>query len=149
MVSKARILAMAKGFRGRAKNCHRPARQRVEKGLQYAYRDRRDKKREARSLWIQQINAASRQHGLTYSQFIRGMVVENVKIDRKVLAELAMTEPYSFKALAQLPSLKDIPSIAAESRAKRDARFYEKQGLAGILEPVLPDEGIYSRPLHR
>lgn len=60
-----------------------------------------------------------------------------------------MTEPYSFKALAQLPSLKDIPSIAAESRAKRDAIYHEKQGLAGILEPVLPDEGIYSRPLHR
>ena len=104
-----KIFKLAKGFRGRAKNTIRAARNRVEKALQYAYRDRKAKKREFRELWIQQINAATREHGVKYSEFMHGLKEENVVVDRKILAELARTEPYSFKALVdQVKRMKGI-----------------------------------------
>lgn len=96
-----KILKLAKGYRGRAKNCYTAALQRVEKGLQYAYRDRRNKKRDFRKLWIQRINAAARQEGLNYSQFINGIKLCNIELDRKVLAELAVNEPEAFKEIAK------------------------------------------------
>jgi large subunit ribosomal protein L20 len=99
MTGSKRILQLAKGFRGRAKNCIRIARERVEKSLQYAYRDRKNKKRDMRSLWITRINAGSRQHGIKYSELIRGLGQEQIKVNRKMLSELAVNEPYSFKAL--------------------------------------------------
>lgn len=95
-----KIIKMAKGFRGRAKNCFRVAIERVEKSLQYAYRDRRTKKRDFRGLWIQRINAAARQNGLVYSQLINGLKKAEIEIDRKVLAELAVSEPEAFKEIA-------------------------------------------------
>ena len=101
MTRKEKIFALAKGFRGRAKNCFRVANQRVEKALQYAYRDRRTKKREARKEWIVRINAASREHGVKYAEFIRGIGIDNVCLDRKILAELAVNEPKSFRALCE------------------------------------------------
>jgi large subunit ribosomal protein L20 len=91
-----KILKLAKGYRGRAKNCYRIAIQRVEKALQYAYRDRRTKKRDFRALWIQRINAAVRQHGWIYSQFVNGLKLANIEIDRKILAHLAVNSPESF-----------------------------------------------------
>lgn len=94
-----KILKMAKGFRGRSKNCYRIAIQRVEKSLQYAYRDRRTRKRDFRRLWIQRINAGARQHGLVYSQFMNGLKKANIEVDRKVLAELAVSEQAAFEAL--------------------------------------------------
>lgn len=94
-----KIIKMAKGYRGRSNNCFRSAVQRVEKGLQYAYRDRRTKKRDFRALWIQRINAGARQFGLTYSQFINGMNKAGLTLDRKVMADLAVHEPEAFKAL--------------------------------------------------
>lgn len=102
VVSKKRhkkILKLAKGFRGRSKNCFRVAVEKVEKALRYAYRDRRARKRDFRALWIQRINAAVRQHGLVYSQFINGLTLANIEMDRKVLADLAVREPESFKAI--------------------------------------------------
>lgn len=96
-----KVVKMAKGYRGRAKNCFRTAIQRVEKGLQYAYRDRRVKKRNFRSLWIQRINAGAREHGLVYSQFMGGLTKAGVELDRKVLADLAVHEPEAFKALVE------------------------------------------------
>lgn len=96
-----KIIALAKGYRGRSKNCYRIAIQRVEKGLQYAYRDRRTRKREFRALWIQRINAGVREHGLTYSRFINGLVKAGVEIDRKVLADLAVREPAAFKTVVE------------------------------------------------
>ncbi|CAK9209296.1 unnamed protein product [Sphagnum troendelagicum] len=96
------ILQLAKGFRGRSKNCIRVARERVEKALQYAYRDRRNKKRDMRALWIQRINAGTRQHGVNYGQFMHGLSKENINLNRKVLSEIAMHEPYSFKSLVDL-----------------------------------------------
>jgi large subunit ribosomal protein L20 len=94
-----KILKRAKGYRGRAKNCYRVAIEKVEKGLRYAYRDRRNKKRTFRALWIQRINAGVREHGMVYSQFIGGLMKAGITIDRKVLADIAVHEPEAFKAL--------------------------------------------------
>ena len=96
-----KVLARASGYRGRAKSNFRVAVERVEKGLQYAYRDRRTRKRDFRALWIQRINAAAREHDLTYSKFINGLTRADVEIDRKVLADLAVREPEAFKALVE------------------------------------------------
>jgi large subunit ribosomal protein L20 len=96
-----KILKMAKGYRGRAKNCFRIAIQRVEKALQYAYRDRRNKKRDFRALWIQRINAAVRPEGLTYSKFINGLKLAKIDLDRKILSDLAIREPESFKKIVE------------------------------------------------
>lgn len=94
-----KVLKQAKGFRGRSSTCFRPALQRLEKALQYAYRDRRVKKREFRGLWIQRINAASRELGLTYSMLINGLLKANISVDRKMMADLAMNQPEAFKEL--------------------------------------------------
>lgn len=99
-----KILKLAKGYRGRSKNCFRVAVEKVEKGLQYAYKHRRVRKRDFRSLWIQRINAAVREHDLVYSQFINGLKLAGLTFDRKVLAELAVNEPESFKVIAQKAS---------------------------------------------
>lgn len=101
MVGKARIFELAKGFRGRGKNCIRIARQRVEKALQYQFKDRKRKKREFRSLWIQRINAGAKEHGVSYSHLIHGLQQQNINLNRKVLSELAINEPLSFKALVE------------------------------------------------
>ncbi len=96
-----KIIKQAKGYRGRNKNVFRAAIERVEKGLQYAYRDRRNRKRTFRSLWIQRINAGAREHGMTYSQFMSGIKRAGIEVDRKVLSDLAVREPSAFKALAE------------------------------------------------
>ena len=95
-----RILDQAKGYYGRRKNTIRIARQAVEKAGQYAYRDRKVKKRSFRALWIQRINAAARLEGLTYSVFMHGLELAEVEIDRKVLADIAGADPAGFKAIA-------------------------------------------------
>lgn len=94
-----KILKNAKGYYGRRKNTIRVARQAVEKAGQYAYRDRKARKRNFRALWIQRINAATREHGMTYGRFIDGLGKAGVEVDRKVLADLAVREPDAFKAL--------------------------------------------------
>jgi large subunit ribosomal protein L20 len=94
-----KMLGLAKGYRGRAKDAFRVAIEKVEKGLRYAYRDRRAKKRNFRALWIQRINAGVRQEGLTYSQFMNGVKRAGIELDRKVLADLAVHEPEAFKAI--------------------------------------------------
>ncbi len=96
-----KVIKQAKGYRGRNKNVFRAAIERVEKGLQYAYRDRRVRKRSFRALWIQRINAGAREHGLTYSQFMNGIKLAGIEIDRKVLSDLAIREPDAFKTIAE------------------------------------------------
>lgn len=158
-MNKDKILKLAKGFRGRGKNCIRVARERVEKSLQYAFRDRKAKKRDMRSLWIQRINAGARQYGvrglharasgawgcsrppsprlrrgcrniphapplqIKYSQLVSGLASQNITINRKVLSELAQSEPYSFKALVdQVAFMRGLPrpgAAAAASVAKQ------------------------------
>lgn len=96
---KRKIIKLAKGNYGRKKNCFRVAVEAVEKGQQYAYRDRRNKKRTFRALWIQRINAAVREHGLTYAQFTHGLKLANIDLDRKVLADIAVRNADGFKAI--------------------------------------------------
>ena len=104
VTAKARhrkILKRAKGYYGRRKNVFRVAVQAVERGMQYAYRDRIKRNSDFRGLWIQRINAGVRTHGMTYSQFINGLKKATIEIDRKILAELAVNQPEAFKALVE------------------------------------------------
>ena len=96
-----KVLKAAKGFYGRRKNTIRIAKQAVEKSLQYAYRDRKNRKRNFRALWIQRINAAVREHGLTYGRFIDGLNKAGIEVDRKVLSDMAIHEPAAFGALVE------------------------------------------------
>jgi large subunit ribosomal protein L20 len=96
-----KVLALAKGFRGRRKNVYRIAKQAVMKAGQYAYRDRRNKKRVFRRLWIARINAASRSLGLTYSKFMAGLKKAQISIDRKVLSDLAIHDPAAFGSIVE------------------------------------------------
>ncbi|TAE35823.1 MAG: 50S ribosomal protein L20 [Sphingobacteriales bacterium] len=98
---RKKILNMAKGYWGSRSKVYTVAKNTVEKGLQYAFRDRRVKKREFRSLWIQRINAATRQYGISYSQFIGKVTAKNIGLNRKVLADLAMNHPEAFKAVIE------------------------------------------------
>ena len=115
-----KVLTAAKGFYGRRKNTIRIAKQAVEKSLQYAYRDRKARKRNFRALWVQRINAATREHGLTYGRFIDGLNKAGIEIDRKVLSDMAIHEPQAFAALVAkaktaLEYLKDTTPNAFES----------------------------------
>jgi large subunit ribosomal protein L20 len=94
-----KVIKAAKGYYGRRKNTFRAAVQAVEKAGQYAYRDRRAKKRNFRALWIQRINAGAREHGMTYGRFIDGLNKAGIEVDRKVLSDIAIREPEAFKAL--------------------------------------------------
>jgi large subunit ribosomal protein L20 len=94
-----KVLQRAKGFYGRRKNTIRAAKAAVDRAAQYSYRDRKNRKRNFRALWIQRINAAARTHGLTYGRFIDGLGKAGVEVDRKVLADLAVREPAAFEAL--------------------------------------------------
>ena len=98
---RKKILKQAKGYFGRRKNVWTVAKNAVEKGLTYAYRDRRNKKRNFRSLWITRINAAARLHGLTYSELISKLKQNNIELNRKVLADLAYNNPEAFKSLVK------------------------------------------------
>ena len=115
-----KVLKAAKGFYGRRKNTIRTAKAAVDKSLQYAYRDRKARKRNFRALWVQRINAATREHGLTYGRFIDGLNKAGIEIDRKVLSDLAIHEPQAFAALVakakvSLEYLKNTTPNAFES----------------------------------
>ena len=96
-----KVIKRAKGYYGRRKNVFRVAIQAVERGMHYAYRDRRRRKRDFRGLWIQRINAGARMHGITYSQLISGLKKAAIEVDRKILAELAVNQPEAFKVLVE------------------------------------------------
>ena len=96
-----KTLDAAKGFYGRRKNTIRAAKAAVDRSMQYAYRDRKNKKRTFRALWIQRINAAVREHGLTYSRFIDGLSRAGIEVDRRMMSELAIAEPAAFAVLAE------------------------------------------------
>ncbi len=98
---RKKILKQAKGYFGRRKNVYTVAKNAVEKAMLYAYRDRKQKKRNFRSLWIQRINAAARQHGMSYSKFMGKIHANNIDLNRKVLADLAMNHPEAFKAIVE------------------------------------------------
>ncbi len=113
-----KVLAQSKGFVGRSSTNYRIALERLEKSLQYAYRDRRNKKREFRGLWIQRINAAVRSHGLTYSRFIDGLNRAGIVIDRKVLAAIAYDDEATFATIVeQVRAVLDAPADVGEAEA--------------------------------
>lgn len=123
-----KIVKMAKGYRNRGKNCFRTAINRVEKGLQYAYRDRRTKKRVMRQLWIQRINAAARMHGMVYSQFMNGLAKAGIELDRKVIADIAVHDMTAFEGLVSKArdgldgkATPSAPVAKAESAEKKPA----------------------------
>ena len=97
--SKKKVMYLAKGFKGKARNCYSIAIRRVHKSLRYQYRDRRVKRRNIRREWIHTINAASREHGINYSRFIMCLNRSNINLDRKILSNLAINEPFSFKSV--------------------------------------------------
>ncbi len=103
---RKRILKMAKGYYGAKSRLYRIATEAVDKALRYAYRDRRNKKREFRSLWIVRINAALRSVGMTYSQFMNGLLKAEININRKVLADMAVKDPKAFNALVETVKAK-------------------------------------------
>ncbi|MCK5374714.1 MAG: 50S ribosomal protein L20 [Alphaproteobacteria bacterium] len=109
-----KVIKNAKGYYGRRKNCFRTAVQAVEKAGQYAYRDRRVKKRDFRKLWIQRINAAARLHDMKYSTFMHGLKLAGIDLDRKILSDIAIREPEHFAAIAKA-------SIAALAKEKKSA----------------------------
>ena len=148
---KAKILALAKGYRGRSKNCITAARSRVEKGLQYAYRDRRNKKREFRSMWITRINAGVREHDYTYSQFTHHMNQAGIVLNRKILAELAVYEPFSFKSIVDVAKASEA-SNAETTMKLRESLDLEKLdfgqlSIADAQKPSLKDEKEEQPPL--
>ena len=110
-----KVLKASKGFRGRSSTNYRIALQRLEKSLQYAYRDRRQKKRDFRGLWIQRINAAVREHGITYSRFIAGLKEAGIELDRKVLAAIAYDDPAAFSQVVQ--QVQAVIAVAAPEPA--------------------------------
>ena len=98
---RKKVLKLAKGYFGRRKNVHTVAKNAVDKGIQYAYRDRRQKKRNFRALWIQRINAGARLHGMSYSEFMGKINSKGIELNRKTLADLAMNHPDAFKAVVE------------------------------------------------
>lgn len=118
-----KVLKKAKGFYGRRKNTIRTAKAAVDRSMQYATRDRRAKKRSFRSLWVQRINAAAREHGLTYARFVDGLTKAGIEVDRKVLSDVAIHEPQAFAALCEkakgaLAYLKDTTPGAFEGAVR-------------------------------
>jgi large subunit ribosomal protein L20 len=110
-----KVLALAKGYRGRGSTAYRVAIERVEKALRYAYRDRRNRKRDFRGLWIQRINAGAREHGLTYSELIHGLKLAGLDLDRKVLSDIAIREPDAFRAIVLAARLALTPAAGASA----------------------------------
>ena len=118
-----KVLKKAKGYYGRRKNTIRTAKQAVDKANQYAYRDRKARKRNFRSLWVQRINAAAREHGLTYARLVDGLTKAGIEVDRKVLSDLAINQPQAFASVVEqakkaLDYLKDTTPGAFEAAVK-------------------------------
>ncbi|MHB8896611.1 MAG: 50S ribosomal protein L20, partial [Candidatus Geothermincolia bacterium] len=99
---RKKVLKMARGYRGPKSKCFRPANEQVMHSLQYSYRDRRVRKGDFRKLWITRINAATREHGMSYSRFINGLKTAGVEVDRKILADLAIHDPETFRQLVEV-----------------------------------------------
>jgi large subunit ribosomal protein L20 len=130
---RRKILEQAKGYRGTKKSSYKRAKEQVWKGGVYAYAGRKQRKRDFRALWIQRINAGAREHGLSYSQFINGLRLAEVDLDRKILADLAATEPTAFAAVVQ--KAKDaLDGGSGEKRSEAEGRHAQENG-AGSPSP--------------
>ena len=140
--SRKKVFKLAKGFTGRSKNCFGLALRKVFKKLTYAYRDRKVKKRLMRRSWIHSINAAVREHGVSYSRFACGLTRSNIQVDRKILADLAINEPFSFKSVVEEVN-KQTDLVAM---MKSTPRYVKAAGMsyAQALEKGFLQEGLIS-----
>lgn len=140
MTRRQTIMALAKGFRGRAKNVYRLAIRRVEKGLQYAYKGRNLKRRTVRQEWITQVAGASREHGLPYSRLIQGLSLANIGVDRKIMAQLARQEPYTFRAIVEEAKLglKDVLLQRNGPKARGPSVVPDAEASAAVARGALP-----------
>ena len=141
-MKKAKIFRLARGFYGRSKHVYRLAKQGVQRALTNSYKDRKLKKRNFRSLWILKINAAARNVGINYSRFMDGLVKEDIFINRKMLAELAVTEPYSFKAIASVA--KNRQNIQNEQKEQKESEFIRTARILFATHPPVSPEVIKS-----
>lgn len=114
---RKKVLKSARGYRGPKSKCYRPANEQVMHSLQYAYRDRKARKGDFRRLWITRINAATREHGMSYNKFISGLHNAGVEVDRKILADLAVNDPQAFKELVDVAGGKDPGKVVAKPTA--------------------------------
>lgn len=137
---KAKIFKLSKGFYARNKNVYQLAKQGVQRALLNAYKDRKLKKRNFRSLWILRINAGTRNLGINYSNFMHGMALENIKINRKMLSELAVTEPYSFKSI--VTTVKNRLESEKQEEQKKDSEFIQKVKVLFATHPPISPEVI-------
>lgn len=148
---RKRVLKLAKGYYGKKKNAYRIAMQAVDKALQYAYRDRRQKKRQFRSLWIVRINAASRENGLSYNRLISGLRKAGLDLNRKILSEIAIHDPDGFAAIVEVAkdALEDDPSVKireATERSPRPAPRTAGEAAAPAEEPAKPKKKAAPKP---
>lgn len=126
---RKKVLKMARGYRGRKSNCYRSANEQVMHSLQYSYRDRKARKGDFRKLWISRINAAAREHGMSYSRFINGLKNAGVEVDRKILADLAIHDPNAFKELVEVAA-KNSDGGTTAKRAQATRAPAEKSAAA-------------------
>lgn len=139
---RKKVLKSARGYRGPKSKCYRPANEQVMHSLQYAYRDRKAKKGDFRRLWITRINAATREHGMSYNRFISGLRSAGVEVDRKILADLAVNEPQAFKELVDVAAGKDPGKVVAKpTAAPRAGKADAKTGKAADEEEKDGDAG--------
>jgi large subunit ribosomal protein L20 len=136
-----KILKLAKGYVGQNNSTFGSAVGRVQKGMQYAYRDRKAKKREMRSLWIQRMNAGVREHGANYSWLINGMNKSNIELNRKVLSELAATEPHSFRSVIEVvkevfPPPTKVNKVVTDTNQRPAIQIFEDGVLVGGEELI-------------
>ncbi len=137
---RKKVLDMAKGYRGPKSNCYRSANEQVQHSLQYAYRDRRARKSDFRRLWITRINAATREHGMSYSKFISGLHNAGVEVDRKILAELAVHDPEAFGQLVALVAGDGQVNVKTGVKTKASTADVSETEDAGPGEPT--DGGV-------
>ncbi len=136
---RKKVLETAKGYRGPKSKCYRPANEQVLHSMQYAYRDRRARKSDFRRLWITRINAAAREHGMSYNKFISGLREAGIEVDRKILAELAVDDPQAFAQLVEVAAGDGRDSAESGRTRKTAAAKAEGEQAAEAAEP--PEAG--------
>lgn len=136
---RKKVLDMAKGYRGPKSKCYRPANEQVLHSMQYAYRDRRARKSDFRRLWITRINAAAREHGMSYNKFISGLREAGVEVDRKILAELAIDDPQAFAQLVEVAAGDGRSEAGAGKAGKKAETEADTEAQAG--EATEPQAG--------
>jgi large subunit ribosomal protein L20 len=140
-VKRAKVFALTKGFRGKARNCYSIAVRAAQKALQHAYRGRKLKKREMRKLWIQRINFGSREHDVSYSSFMYGLIKCNIQLNRKVLSELAIHEPRTFQALTDIAKQKHNRSLTEAFNIQPSSADKQHQSLLYQSRFILDSNG--------